>query len=108
MQDYLKIVRLRNPVYDQPAPIMSDTSEDGIGLVQRLLSGFQSVSIAESSGEHEYEYHGAYNNRFLTNGYAQLLGINMVVFLYLGLAVVVIWAICELKDLIVRKVLLRN
>lgn len=53
----------------------------------------------------ELEYHGAYNTRFQTNGYAQLLGINLVVFLYLALVIGCLWILCELKDLIVRKLI---
>lgn len=36
LSDYLKIVRLRDPVYDEPAPLMTNSDETE-SLSQRLL-----------------------------------------------------------------------
>ena len=44
----------------------------------------------------------------MTNGYAQLLATNLVVFLYLALIVGILWIICEIKDIIVRKLMKKN
>lgn len=49
------------------------------------------------------DYHGVYNNRFRTNGYAQLLATNLVVYLWIALGLAILWALCELKDCLVRR-----
>ena len=71
-------------------------------ISQRLLQAVLSFSKHPDSDTYasDHEYNGAYNNRFLTNGYAQGLATNLVVYIYLALAIVVLWALCELKDCI--------
>lgn len=45
MADYLKIVRLRDPVFDKPAPRMASTlGEDAMDVAQRLLQSLQSMT----------------------------------------------------------------
>ena len=43
MSDYLKIVRLRDPVYDKPAPYINSDETGVESLSQRLLQGLQTT-----------------------------------------------------------------
>ena len=108
LSDYLKIVRLRDPVYDQPAPLITqDPASDEIesSALRFLFDVTQALSESDEDGTYDsqLQYHGAYNNRFRTNGYAQLLATNLVVYLWIALVIAILWALCELKDYLVRR-----
>ena len=58
LSDYLQIVRLRDPVYDRPAPVVQNEHKDQGRLLQA------SMGLVSDPSEGVKEYSGAYNMRF--------------------------------------------
>ena len=56
LSDYLKIVRLREPVFDKPAPFVMNTDESSTeSLSQRMLQGLTTTVETVMSPEQQLQ-----------------------------------------------------